>query len=39
MWYQHTGREEGTFKWEGPKKVGTGWGELERLFSGGVLAD
>jgi hypothetical protein len=39
MWYHHIGREEGTFKWEGPKKVGTGWGELAQLFSGGVLPD
>lgn len=39
MWYHHIGREAGTFKWEGPKKVGTGWGELEQLFSGGVLSD
>ena len=39
MWYHHIGREEGTFKWEGPKKVGTGWGDLEQLFSGGVLSD
>lgn len=39
MWYHHTGREEGTFNWEGPKKVGTGWGEFKQLFSGGVLSD
>ena len=34
-WYRHTGREDGTFRWEGPKKVGTGWGGLKMAFSGG----
>jgi hypothetical protein len=34
-WYRHVGREDGSFAWEGPKKVGTGWGELEHVFSGG----
>jgi hypothetical protein len=35
MWAHHIGRDDGTFKWEGPKKVGTGWGGLEHVFSGG----
>jgi hypothetical protein len=35
IWYHHLGREEGSFRWEGPKKVGTGWGDFEHLFSGG----
>lgn len=39
MWYHHIGVQEGTFKWEGPKKVGSGWGELTQLFSGGALSD
>jgi Tachylectin len=37
MWYRHTGREDGSFKWsfsEG-KKVGVGWWNLEHVFSGG----
>ena len=33
MWFRHVGREDGSFKWEGPKKVGIGWGELTQLFS------
>ncbi|MDQ6701891.1 MAG: tachylectin-related carbohydrate-binding protein [Pseudomonadota bacterium] len=35
MWYRHVGREDGSFRWEGPKKVGTGWGGLTHVFSGG----
>jgi len=35
MWYRHLGRDDGTFRWEGPRKVGSGWGEYERVFSGG----
>ncbi len=35
MWYRHVRRDEGTFEWEGPKKVGTGWGDFTRVFSGG----
>ena len=35
MWFRHVGREDGSFRWEGPKKVGTGWGELTQVFSGG----
>lgn len=37
MWHRHVGREDGRFQWEGPKKVGTGWGTLAQAFSGGVL--
>jgi hypothetical protein len=33
MWYRHVGREDGTFRWQGPKSVGRGWGELEHVFS------
>ena len=35
MWFRHVGREDGSFTWEGPKKVGIGWGELKQVFSGG----
>jgi len=34
-WYRHVGREDGSFVWEGPKKIGTGWGGFQHLFSGG----
>jgi hypothetical protein len=34
MWYRHVGRDDGSFTWEGPKKVGNGWGELNQVFSG-----
>ncbi len=35
MWARHLGREDGSFRWEGPmKKVGTGWGDLQQIFSG-----
>ena len=34
-WYRHLGHADGTFRWEGPKKVGTGWGGLRLAFSGG----
>ena len=34
-WYRHVGRADGSFRWEGPKKVGTGWGGLKHVFSGG----
>ena len=37
MWYRHIGREDGSFRWESPKRVGTGWGKLPQVFSGGVL--
>jgi len=29
------GRDDGTFRWDGPKKVGSGWGGFTKLFSGG----
>jgi hypothetical protein len=35
LWYRHVGREDGTFRWEGPKKVGTGWAGFEHVFSAG----
>ncbi len=37
LWYKHTGREQGTWDWEGPRKVGVGWSGLRLAFSGGVL--
>lgn len=37
MWYQHLGRDDGSFKWAAQKKVGTGWSGLMHVFSGGVL--
>ena len=33
-WYRHVGRADGSFTWEGPKKVGDGWGGLEHIFAG-----
>ena len=36
LWFKHVGRDEGTFEWQGPKEVGSGWSGLEHLFSGGV---
>ena len=35
LWYRHVGSADGSFEWEGPKKVGTGWGGFEHVFSGG----
>jgi hypothetical protein len=36
MWARHVGRDDGSFKWKGPlKKVGTGWGSLNHVFSSG----
>jgi hypothetical protein len=32
-WFRHNGREDGSFRWEGPRKVGTGW-NLKHVFSG-----
>ncbi len=37
LWYEHTGRDQGTWDWQGPKKVGVGWGGLKLVFSGGVV--
>lgn len=36
MWYGHTGREDGTFRWAAPegKRIGTGWA-FKQVFSGG----
>jgi len=34
-WYRHSGRDDGSFRWDGPKKVGTGWGRVTHVFSGG----
>ena len=25
MWYRHLGRRDGSFRWQGPFEVGTGW--------------
>lgn len=35
LWYHHLGATDGSFRWDGPKKVGTGWGGLAHVFSGG----
>ncbi len=35
LWFRHTGQPDGTFRWEGPKTVGTGWGGLQHVFYGG----
>ena len=38
LWYRHIGRDEGTFRWEGPRTVGDGWADLEHVFAGdGVI--
>ncbi len=34
VWFRHLGQADGSFKWEGPKTVGTGWGEFKEVFSG-----
>ena len=34
MWYRHDGRGDGSFRWTGPKKVGSGW-DFKQIFSGG----
>ena len=36
LWYAHTGRDDGTFRWAAPtaKTVGTGWA-FRQVFSGG----
>ena len=33
-WYHHDGRLTGEFRWQGPNKVGTGWGDIARVFCG-----
>jgi hypothetical protein len=35
IWYRHVGQKDGSFRWEGPKKVGTGWSGLRQVFYGG----
>ncbi|MEG9436724.1 hypothetical protein JAO29_11185 [Edaphobacter sp. HDX4] len=37
MWYRHLGWQDGSFHWAESKKVGTGWGSLATVFSGGVV--
>ena len=34
MWYRHDGRNDGSFRWSGPKTVGSGW-SFKQMFSGG----
>jgi hypothetical protein len=34
-WARHLGREDGSFRWEDFKTVGTGWGHFTHVFSGG----
>jgi len=34
MWWRHKGREDIASGWEGPKKVGSGWGNFKDVFSG-----
>ena len=36
-WNRHEGRDDGTFRWasDNGRQVGTGWGGLEHVFSGG----
>ena len=33
-WYHHDGRLTGEFRWHGPNKVGTGWGNFAQVFCG-----
>ena len=37
LWYRHTGRKDGSFRWafDAGKKVGNGWGNFKHVFSGG----
>ncbi|HSI61078.1 MAG TPA: tachylectin-related carbohydrate-binding protein [Ideonella sp.] len=37
LWYRHDGHADGSFSWAAgsPKQVGTGWGSLRSVFSGG----
>ncbi|MFN0122355.1 MAG: hypothetical protein ACKV2V_17815, partial [Blastocatellia bacterium] len=35
LWFRHVGQADGSFKWEGPRRVGTGWGHFEHVFYGG----
>ena len=38
-WYKHKGYLDGSFDWEGPNKVGTGWSKFHDVFSigGGII--
>ena len=33
LWYQHLGREDGTFRWNGPQIVGYGWSDFKYAFA------
>ena len=35
LWYRHTGYLTGAATWEGPIKVGSGWGKFKQVFSPG----
>ena len=32
-WYRHLGQGDGTFRWQGPNQVGTGWQVLKSVFA------
>ena len=34
LWYYHDGRNQGSFEWQGPKQVGTGWQSFRQVFAG-----
>ena len=33
LWYHHLGREDGTFRWNGPQIVGHGWSDFKYAFA------
>jgi hypothetical protein len=35
LWYRHVGQADGSFRWQGPKVVGTGWSAMKQVFYGG----
>jgi tachylectin len=35
IWFEHLGRLDGSFRWEGPSKVGVRWDSFAHLFSPG----
>ena len=35
LWYQHLGQNDGSFNWQGPNEVDTGW-QFTKVFSGGA---
>ena len=45
MWYRHLGRHDGSFRWQGPFQVGTGWNSFTAVTAGpdgciyGILPD